>query len=136
MACIELSDFRALQQTKTHPAGTLRRFGNRVHWVETWAQLAGSFQQGVLFSNELMDAMPVRRYCGPGLRNRAGVRVGQTASGFDEDSRPARKPCAWTGSPPDQKTLEGALPEGYIIEVSPAAENGGNAARLLKRVFS
>ena len=36
----------------------------------------------------------------------------------------------------DQKTLEGALPEGYIIEVSPAAEDWWQqAARLLKKGF-
>ena len=62
----------------------LRRFGNRVHWVETWAQLAGSFQQGVLFSNELMDAMPVRRYQWSRPQKQwLEMRVGQTASVFD-----------------------------------------------------
>ena len=73
----------------------LRRFGNRVHWVETWAQLAGSFQQGVLFSNELMDAMPVRRYQWSRPQKQwLEMRVGQTATGFDWGTCPARKPCA------------------------------------------
>jgi len=116
----------------------LRRFGNRVHWVETWAQLAGSFQQGVLFSNELMDAMPVRRYQWSRPQKQwLEMRVGQTATGFDWVLVPGKEALRlnWI-SAADQKTLEGALPEGYIIEVSPAAEDWWQqAARLLKKGF-
>ena len=106
--------------------------------METWAQLVGSFQQGVLFSNELMDAMPVRRYQWSRPQKQwLEMRVGQTATGFDWVLVPGKEALRlnWI-SAADQKTLEGALPEGYIIEVSPAAEEWWQqAARLLKKGF-
>ena len=40
----------------------LRRFGNRVHWVETWLSWLGPSSKVSFSPNELMDAMPVRRY--------------------------------------------------------------------------
>jgi SAM-dependent MidA family methyltransferase len=40
---------------------TLRDFKDKVRWVEALGELAGDGVQGIIFSNELLDAMPVRR---------------------------------------------------------------------------
>jgi SAM-dependent MidA family methyltransferase len=46
---------RQIQET------TLKEFGGRVRWFDSWDALPPSGMRGIIFSNELLDALPVHR---------------------------------------------------------------------------
>jgi SAM-dependent MidA family methyltransferase len=75
---------------------------------------------GIIFSNELLDAMPVHRY-GWDAKNKAwfewGVAVEDKKFIWAKIQNPDAKPQT-----PDPALGE-VLPDGYTIEVSPVAEN-------------
>ncbi len=48
---------RAIQQAR------LKRFGSSVSWVSDWHEVKTRFKRGVIFSNELLDAFPTKRFC-------------------------------------------------------------------------
>jgi SAM-dependent MidA family methyltransferase len=101
---------RAAQQTK------LSRFHN-VRWFEALSELKGRVR-GVMFSNELLDAMPIHV-----LRwNSATHRWNEMGVALDNDR------FVWTPLPsPTVELLKlpaellNVLPDGYTIELSPAA---------------
>jgi SAM-dependent MidA family methyltransferase len=109
---------------------TLARFPAK--WLETWDRVPNSGVSGVVFGNELLDAMPVHR-------------LGWNASSrkwFEWGVALERDEFAWakTGlsgavklpSLPDE--LLGVLPDGFTTEVCPAAtEWWRRAARALQR---
>ena len=47
---------RSIQQER------LKRFGSNVSWVSKWDEVKTRFRQGVIFSNELLDAFPTKRF--------------------------------------------------------------------------
>jgi SAM-dependent MidA family methyltransferase len=129
---------------------TLAEFGDKICWLAQISELnnrqsaIGNRQFGIIFSNELLDAMPVHRlgwdaqnknwfewsvalagekFCWE-RRHLAGGRAGGTLT-------PAGKMPAFPEIPPD---LLAVLPDNYTIEVSPAAENWWReAANTLER---
>jgi SAM-dependent MidA family methyltransferase len=102
----------------------LRDFPNIVKWVPEMAALRGVLpSKTIIFSNELLDAMPVRRFewdakekkwfeWGVGLE---GEKFVWSRLGSSEFRVPGSE-------------LETVLPDGYIIEISPAAEAWWRAA--------
>ena len=117
---------RAWQQS------TLARWQNRVEWLDAWPQEG---VQGVILSNELLDAFPVHRI---GWNAAAqdwfewGVR--QQDNGFSwavisrEQSGIATS--EWLDVPPE---LAAVLPDGFTTEIHPAATAWwAGAARSLR----
>lgn len=100
---------------------SLKGFADKVRWVPQLSDL--SLPQsicGLIFSNELLDAFPVRRF-GWEAAKKDWFEWGVTVKGgnfcWDKIEHPPAgipKFC-----PPD---LEQVLPDGYIVETSPAAE--------------
>lgn len=112
-------------------AETLRDFSGTVRWVNGPTDLHGAPVNGVVFSNELLDAFPVRRFGWD-----AGVR-----DWFEWGVTWAGDRFAWTRLPgrPDEppaavpEALAGVLPDGYCRETSPSAVAWwGAAARAVR----
>jgi SAM-dependent MidA family methyltransferase len=118
---------RAWQQT------TLSQHSRNVSWIEGFSLLKGHASQAaqplvVIFSNELLDAFPVHR-----LQWRAAKQqwvewgVGSLPDGsFEWTELPGVTPEAEPFLP--SAPLTASLPDGYFIEVSPAAARWWNAA--------
>jgi SAM-dependent MidA family methyltransferase len=94
---------------------TLKDFVPRVRWFDRFVQ--NSKFNGIIFSNELLDAMPVHRF-GWDAAKKAWFEWGVTLA--DEKFVWARiQPSTFSLQP---SPLESVLPDGYTIETSPAAE--------------
>lgn len=118
---IEPSEIRQSWQRKL-----LEPFGKKVRWVGSVQDLASQGVNGVLFSNELLDAFPVHRLGW----DAAGKRwfewgVGSVGERFEwrmmlENIRDWSLELAAAGFdiPPD---LAAVLPDGFILEFSPEA---------------
>jgi SAM-dependent MidA family methyltransferase len=138
---LEPSDRQRVRQQRT-----LGEFGHQVRWAGELAELAGppgsvlhvphsAGVRGIAFSNELLDAMPVRRlgwdakeqvWFEWGVTLRAGrfVWIRMMAGGGPGDQRqPFRAPFPIPGLHRSigHELLE-RLPDGFITEVCPAAE--------------
>jgi SAM-dependent MidA family methyltransferase len=104
----------------------LKDFGGKVHWLSSF----GSTRfDGIIFSNELLDAFPIQRF-GWDAGQKKWFEWGVVASG---------EQFAWTkiDKPQDglpalilnlPSALLGVLPDGYTVETSPAAESWWHAA--------
>lgn len=109
---------------------TLVEFAGKVRWFASWNELPATGVNGVIFSNELLDAMPVHRL------------------GWDEPKKDwfewgvmwDGKEFVWTKMDDPQHTvlpalreLLAVLPDGFTTEVCPAAVQWWHsAARALK----
>jgi SAM-dependent MidA family methyltransferase len=97
----------------------LGEFGRKVRWVRRLSELAGGVR-GVLFSNELLDAMPVHRF-GWDARARQWFEWGVSLEGGRFVwTRMLNSPMA----PPVSgrwEELLGALPDGFSLDLGPAA---------------
>jgi len=106
---------------------TLKIFAPRVRWFSDFENLKLKTQNaklaGVVFSNELLDAFPVRRL-GWNAREKQWFEWGVASAG--EKFVWARWENAECGM--RNAELEAVLPDGYTIETSPAAENWWRAA--------
>jgi SAM-dependent MidA family methyltransferase len=109
---------------------TLERFQPRIRWFTGFDDLKLKTQNsklhGVLFSNELLDAFPVRRL-GWGAEEKNWFEWGVTLAGekiiwtkISISQSESGLPSAICHLP---SALQAVLPDGYIIEYSPAAEN-------------
>jgi SAM-dependent MidA family methyltransferase len=107
----------------------LKSFAPRVRWL---SQLDGSTVQpstGIIFSNELLDAFPVRRF-GWNAAEKKWFEWGVTAAAGKFVWAKIQHPEFRIQHP----ELEAVLPDNYTVEASPAAENwwrqaAGNLAR-------
>ena len=123
---------------------TLKHFAPRVCWFPDWESLSRvtghASLHGVIFSNELLDAMPVHRL-GWDARSKQWFEWGVTLEGEKFVwARSADGPPACSSEPPNQfadrlsalrnlpASLLAVLPDGYTIETSPAAESWWRAA--------
>ncbi len=108
---------------------TLEQFAPRVRWL---SQLDGSTVQrfnGIIFSNELLDAFPVHRY-GWNVKEKNWFEWGVAVDGEKFVWAKIQNSEFRTQNP----ELEAVLPDNYTVEASPAAENwwhqaAGNLAR-------
>jgi SAM-dependent MidA family methyltransferase len=101
---------------------TLKNFAPRVRWFSGFDDLKLKTQNskftGVIFSNELLDAFPVRRH-GWAATKKKWFEWGVAADG---------EKFIWTKIPASglrlpASGLESVLPDNYTIETSPAAES-------------
>jgi len=114
---------------------TLDKFAPRVEWFADFDNLKSKTKNlklnGVVFSDELLDAMPVHRFGWDAIAQKWfewGVAIGGEEFVWAKIQGPAAVP--WMPDP----ALCQVLPDGYTVEVSPAAENWWReAAGILKR---
>jgi len=106
---------------------TLASFAPRVRWFSDFENLKLKTQNsklhGVIFSNELLDAFPVHRL-GWNAKEKTWFEWGITLAG--EKFAWARLENSEFGI--RNSELEAVLPDGYTIEISPAAESWWRAA--------
>jgi SAM-dependent MidA family methyltransferase len=107
----------------------LKEFSN-VRWVESQLSTLNSQVTGIIFSNELLDAFPVHRF-GWDATDKKWFEWGVTHDG---------EKFVWAKITNHESritlpsSLLEVLPDGYIIETSPAAENWWrDAANILTR---
>jgi SAM-dependent MidA family methyltransferase len=104
----------------------LKRFTGKVHWL---SNLNSERVDGVIFSNELLDAFPVHRL-GWNMNEKKWFEWGIVNN--DEQFAWAKIPEPTIKLPPFVLGLEPALlevlPDGFTIETSPAAEEWWRAA--------
>jgi SAM-dependent MidA family methyltransferase len=101
---------------------TLKQFAPHVRWFTGFEHLKFKTQNsklsGIIFSNELLDAMPVHRF-GWDAKNKKWFEWGVAVEG---------EKFVWAKILNSEfriqnSELESVLPDGYTIETSPAAEN-------------
>ena len=99
-------------------AETLKDFAPRVRWFSGFDAAAVAPFTGVIFSNELLDAFPVHRF-GWDAAAKTWFEWGVTLAG---------EKFVWAKLANSEfgirnLELEAVLPDGYIVETSPVAEN-------------
>lgn len=117
---------------------TLKDFSKKVLWFSDFEKLRietrNSKRTGIIFSNELLDAMPVQRF-GWDAKNKNWFEWGVVIDGGKFIWARMTKPIydsRFTIHAPQE--LLSVLPDGYTIEISPAAENWWcDAANILER---
>jgi SAM-dependent MidA family methyltransferase len=108
---------------------TLKTFGGKVKWVSEMGELKRALQsaKAVMFSNELLDAMPVHRL-GWHAKEKKWFEWGVSLKSGK---------FVWTHMPASahhvsrltfHEELFNLLPDGYTVEISPAAELWWRAA--------
>lgn len=135
---VEPSDTRKAWQHET-----LKNYAEKVRWVHSWTELSsfrdseGHPLEGVLFCNELLDAMPVHRLQWSKASNE-WQELGVTCGGgglqlhqmpFSEEIRRFGETTEWLTQNGDAllfwpgipKPLLDALPDGFVTDVCPAA---------------
>ena len=112
----------------------LADFGSRIRWVDDLDPLAREGMKGVIFSNELLDAMPLRRFAWD--RRQGAWR--EWGVGIEADrfvwSRLRENETAMPRPDSVPAGLLEVLPDGYVVEECPAATAWwAKAATALKR---
>lgn len=113
----------------------LQDFGKQVRWISGDVKSQRGAFNGVLFSNELLDAMPVHRL-GWDMRRREWFEWGVALAEDRFDWRRMGTPQALRASLGFQQLcrlaaeLLDALPDGFIVEIAPAAESWWTEAAL------
>jgi SAM-dependent MidA family methyltransferase len=107
----------------------------RIRWVGSLDELAGASSsgiEGIIFSNELLDAMPVQRFAWDAA-NRTWFEWGVALEGERFAwKKIAAAPAPWGADIPGD--LLDVLPDGFIVERSLAADAWwAAAARILNR---
>jgi SAM-dependent MidA family methyltransferase len=121
---------------------TLKQFPPRIRWLSRFNDSTIQRFNGIIFSNELLDAFPIHRY-GWNAKNKKWFEWGVTVEGKKFVWAKIQKPEAGSRKPelifpsalcPLPSAFLAILPDGYTIETSPAAENWWReAAGILER---
>jgi len=103
---------------------TLKQFAPRVRWLSRFNDSAVQRFNGIIFSNELLDAMPVQRF-GWDAKNKKWFERGVAIDGekfvwAKIQNSELFLPSAIRHLP---SALLAVLPDDYTVEISPAAEN-------------
>jgi SAM-dependent MidA family methyltransferase len=112
---------------------TLKDFSSTTKWVSEISELKSSLQssEAIIFSNELLDAMPVHRL-GWDAKEKKWFEWGVSLNGenFTWSRLPANSNHVshFTFHGADAEKLFELLPDGYTVEISPAAENWWRSA--------
>jgi len=114
---------------------TLKNFAPRVHWFADLENMSRVTRHsslcGIIFSNELLDAMPVHRF-GWDAAKKLWFEWGVALEGEKFVWAKIQTPDAKPRTP--DPALGDVLPDGYTIETCPAAENWWReAATILER---
>jgi SAM-dependent MidA family methyltransferase len=108
---------------------TLKQFAPRVRWISRFNDLTIQRFNGVIFSNELLDAFPVRRF-GWDAKNKNWFEWGVAV----DDEKFVWAKISDSQFAIHNSQLESVLPDGHTVETSPAAENWWReAAGILER---
>ena len=114
----------------------LIEFGDRISWhagLQDLATAAGGAMQGVIFSNELLDAMPVHRIAWD-KRSRNWFEWGVAEENGNLVWRRMDLALPTVEIPKAAAELRDILPDGYVVEMSPAARRWWReAAAILQR---
>lgn len=115
----------------------LKDFGN-VHWIDQHPSTLSFQLTGILFSNELLDAFPVRRFGWDAAAKRWfewGVTLAGDTFAWHRSADSLSASALLESQLADKlSALLDVLPDGYILEDSPAAESWWrSAADSLKR---
>ncbi|HEU0009797.1 MAG TPA: SAM-dependent methyltransferase [Verrucomicrobiae bacterium] len=110
----------------------LESFAPRVEWFAGFHALPASGLRGVILSNELMDAFPVHRVAW-GAASQRWFEWGVGREGGRFVWRPMESGADWTAHLADAGfdlplELLAVLPDGFVLEVSPAAGAWWSAA--------
>jgi SAM-dependent MidA family methyltransferase len=97
---------------------TLKHFAPRVRWFSRFNDSTIQRFNGIIFSNELLDAFPIHRY-GWDAKNKKWFEWGVAIKGEKFVCGKIQNPGFRIQNP----ELESILPDNYTIETSPAAEN-------------
>jgi SAM-dependent MidA family methyltransferase len=102
---------------------TLKNFAPRVRWLSRFNDLKIQRFNGIIFSNELLDAMPVQRF-GWDAKNKKWFEWGVAVDGEKFVwSRMSEPVSGSTVQRFNDSQLESVLPDNYTVEISPTAEN-------------
>ena len=117
----------------------LARFTASCHWIASWTELRAESVEGCVFSNELFDAMPARRYGWDATQARWfewGVTFQQ--AGFEWCRLPLSSERAELlqqtlvacvdGEVSQVSALEGLLPDAFVVDLSPHPASWWRAA--------
>jgi SAM-dependent MidA family methyltransferase len=116
---------------------TLFEFGDKVRWAAHWEDLNDAFEgagiPGIIFSNELLDAMPVHRL-GWDAMNKNWFEWGVALRDEQFVWVKIRNPECRILKPKLSAELLEILPDGFATEICPSAEAWWReAARMLQR---
>jgi SAM-dependent MidA family methyltransferase len=101
----------------------LKPFAPRVRWLSRFNGSTVQRFNGIIFSNELLDAMPVHRFGWDAKSNKWfewGVVIDGEKFIWSRMPNPVRDSRFTIHAPPE---LLAVLPDNYTVEISPAAEN-------------
>ena len=101
---------------------TLKQFVPRVRWLSRFNDSTIQRFNGIIFSNELLDAFPVHRLSWDS-KNKKWFEWGVMAEGEKFVWTKMPKPIHESRVTSHVAPLESILPDNYTIEASPAAEN-------------
>ena len=112
---------------------TLKPFAPRVRWLSRFNDSTIQRFNGIIFSNELLDAMPVHRL-GWNAKNKKWFEWGVVVEGEKFVWAKMPGPIHDSRFTIHDLQLESVLPDDYTIEISPVAENWWReAAGILAR---
>jgi SAM-dependent MidA family methyltransferase len=104
---------------------TLEKFAGRVRWFDSFSALPDAGVYGVIFANELLDAMPIRRLAWDAAAGRwSEWCVSAAGPEFVWQRRPLAEDAAalLRGAGLEQpEAFQAVLPGGFVIELAPAA---------------
>jgi SAM-dependent MidA family methyltransferase len=102
----------------------LQAFAGRVRWVSGWEELPARSVRGVIFANELLDALPVHRLVWD-ARAKAWFELGVALRG---DGLAWQRMALSVPAPELPAELLAVLPDGFTTEAGPAAAAWWRAA--------
>jgi SAM-dependent MidA family methyltransferase len=107
---------------------TLQSWLPKVRWAADIQSLGEGLKTGIIFSNEFLDSLPVHRlaWCAARRQWQEGCVTVKGADFAWEWRRPAAELADHLPQMPD--ALADALPDGFIVEVCPAAVDWWRAA--------
>ncbi len=112
-------------------SAALREWADHVRWYDGWTALPATGIRGVIFANELLDALPVRRFgWDAAAKTWFEWGVGCTGEGFHWQQLPPAHHVSLSELPP---ALLAVLPDGYVAEICPAAGAWWQAAAAALR---
>lgn len=108
-------------------AATLADHSSKTRWFADWGEIAPRAVRGVIYSNELLDAFPVRRYgWDAGRRRWFEWGVAQAGEGFtwarlEAEETAAAQAALRAGGFELTDELVAVLPDGFTVECNPGA---------------
>ena len=116
--------FEPSEKRESIQRGRLKQFDGKVTWLRNWDEVGAHFETGVIFSNELIDAFPVKRFIWnkkDACWKELAVVVSDNHFSWTQIKLDTPLQLAWL-SREDQTDMETILPDQYIIERAPAAD--------------